>query len=195
MIEIESWNLNSGFSLSIVFLKKGDGSPTPSGREFRERRSPSKVYEDSLIMERKIKSFGLFSEDLSWILMGLLKDNEDLKNIIKVGFKEIEREMSEIDESNRKETSIRMKENLELKQMLNNKNNEVEERVNKIEQDVKLKHQNMKLQLHSTIEAFKDDVGRQIEETIAVKLPDVDEKINDMNAKMSLGKSTALKLL
>ena len=58
-------------------------------------------------MERKIKSFGLFSEDLSWILMGLLKDNEDLKNIIKVGFKEIEREMSEIDESNRKETSIR----------------------------------------------------------------------------------------
>ena len=139
-------------------------------------------------MERKIKSFGLFSEDLSWILMGLLKDNEDLKNIIKVGFKEIEREMSEIDESNRKETSIRMKENLELKQMLNNKNNEVEERINKIEQDVKLKHQNMKLQLHSTIEAFKDDVGRQIEETIAVKLPDVDEKINDMNAKMSLGK-------
>ena len=120
--------------------------------------------------------------------MGLLKDNEDLKNIIKVGFKEIEREMSEIDESNRKETSIRMKENLELKQMLNNKNNEVEERISKIEQDVKLKHQNMKLQLHSTIEAFKDDVGRQIEATIAVKLPDVDEKINDMNAKMSLGK-------
>ena len=104
-------------------------SPSTSGRELRERRSPSKVYEDSLIMERKIKSFGLFSEDLSWVLMGLLKDNEDLKNIIKVGFKEIEREMSEIDESNRKETSIRMKENLELKQMRNNKNNEVEERV------------------------------------------------------------------
>ena len=85
--------------------------------------------------------------------------------------------------------SLRMKENLELKQMLNNKNNEVDERINKIEQDVKLKHQNMKLQLHSTFEAFKDDVGRQIEETIAVKLPDVDEKINDMNAKMSLGKA------
>ena len=102
----ESWNLDSGLII-IGFLKEGDRSPTSSGREFRERRSPSKVYEDSLIMERKIKSFGLFSEDLSWILMGLLKDNEDLKNIIKVGFKEIEREMSEIDESNRKETSIR----------------------------------------------------------------------------------------
>ena len=139
-------------------------------------------------MERKIKSFGLFSEDLSWILMGLLKDNEDLKNIIKVGFKEIEREISEIDESNRNETNERVKENHELKQMLNSKNNEVDERLNKIEQDVKLKHQNMKLQLHSTIESFKDDVGRQIEETITAKLPDVDEKINDMNAKMSLGK-------
>ena len=139
-------------------------------------------------MERKIKSFGLFSEDLSWILMGLLKDNEDLKNIIKVGFKEIEREISEIDESNRNETNARVKENHELKQMLNSKNNEVDERLNKIEQDVKLKHQNMKLQLHSTIESFKDDVGRQIEETITAKLPDVDEKINDMNAKMSLGK-------
>ena len=139
-------------------------------------------------MERKIKSFGLFSEDLSWILMGLLKDNEDLKNIIKVGFKEIEREISEIDESNRNETNERVKENHELKQMLNSKNNEVDERLNKIEQDVKLKHQNMKLQLHSTIESFKDDVGRQIEETITAKLPDIDEKINDMNAKMSLGK-------
>ena len=139
-------------------------------------------------MERKIKSFGLFSEDLSWILMGLLKDNEDLKNIIKVGFKEIEREISELDESNRNETNERVKENHELKQMLNSKNNEVDERLNKIEQDVKSKHQNMKLQLHSTIESFKDDVGRQIEETITAKLPDVDEKINDMNAKMSLGK-------
>ena len=42
--------------------------------------------------------------------MGLLKDNEELKNIIRVGFKEIEREMSEIDESNRKETNERVKE-------------------------------------------------------------------------------------
>ena len=162
-------------------------SPTYSGRE---RRSPSKVYEDSLIMERKIKSFGLFSEDLSWILMGLLKDNEELKNIIKVGFKEIEREMSEIDDSNRIETSERVKENLELKQMLNNKNNEVDERLNRIEHDVKSKHQNMKLQLHSTIEAFKEDVGRQIEDTISKKLPDLNENINDMNAKMSLGKTS-----
>ena len=163
-------------------------SPSTSGREFRERRSPSKVYEDSLIMERKIKSFGLFSEDLSWILMGLLKDNEDLKNIIKVGFKEIEREMSEIDESNRRETSVIAKENLELKQILNKRKNEVDERLNKVEQDVKIKHQNMKLQLHSNIEAFKDDVGKKIEETITSKLPNVDEKIDDMNAKMSLGK-------
>ena len=68
----------------------------------RENRSPSKVYEDTLIIERKIKSFGLFSEDLSWILMGLLKDNEEVKNLVKIGFKEIEREMSELGKPSRK---------------------------------------------------------------------------------------------
>ena len=68
----------------------------------RENRSPSKVYEDTLIIERKIKSFGLFSEDLSWILMGLLKDNEEVKNLVKIGFKEIEREMSELAKPSRK---------------------------------------------------------------------------------------------
>ena len=83
-------------------------SPPSSRQRIRENRSPSKVYEDALIMERKIKSFGLFSEDLSWILMGLLKDNEEMKNIIKIGFKEIEREMSEIDESNKNEIKHRV---------------------------------------------------------------------------------------
>ena len=81
----------------------------------RENRSPSKVYEDTLIVERKIKSFGLFSEDLSYILMGLLKDNEEMKNIIKIGFKEIEREMSEIDESHKKESQQRAKEQCEIR--------------------------------------------------------------------------------
>ena len=169
-------------------MKQRENSP-PSAirREFRDRRSPSKVYEDSLIIERKIKSFGLFSEDLSWILMGLLKDNEELKNIIRVGFKEIEREMSEIDESNRKETNERVKENLDLKQMLNNKNKEVDEKLNKIEQDIKLKHQNMKLQIHSTIEAFKTDTERSIDEKISKNIPEIEDKMNDMSAKMSLG--------
>ena len=41
-------------------------------------------------MEGKIKSFGLFSEDLSNILMMLLKDNEKYKNTIEKGFSDID---------------------------------------------------------------------------------------------------------
>merc|ERR1719209_2830825 len=94
-------------------------SVSSSRMRIRENRSPSKVYEDTLIIERKIKGFGLFSEDLEWILMGLLKDNEEIKNIVKIGFKEVEREMQELDDWMKKENKQRVKENLEIKHMLN----------------------------------------------------------------------------
>ena len=110
-----------------------DMTPPSSRLRIRENRSPSKVYEDTLIVERKIRSFGLFSEDLSAILMGLLKDNEELKNVIKIGFKEIEREMCELDESLKTEIKQRTKESLELKHIVNSKANELEEQMLKLE--------------------------------------------------------------
>ena len=153
----------------------------------RENRSPSKVYEDTLIIERKIKSFGLFSEDLSWILMGLLRDNEEVKNLVKIGFKEIEREMGELDQSQKTERNERTRENFELKKMISSSNEEKEEQLFKLEKDFNAKILSMKDKLHSTFEEFKDQVTKQIEDKFAEKLPEVFEKLNDMTAKMSLG--------
>ena len=161
-------------------------SPPSSRLRVRENRSPSKVYEDTLIIERKIRSFGLFSEDLSGILMLLLKDNEEMKNIIKVGFKEIEREMSEIDESNKNEIKQRTKENLELKHLLNSRNNELEEQLIRMDKEVKMNIFNLKTNLDSTIENLKKDIDRQIDSTLDDKIPDIDSRLNDMSAKMSL---------
>ena len=41
-------------------------------------------------IERKISSFGFFSEDLAAVLLGLLKDNEKMQSVIENGFKENE---------------------------------------------------------------------------------------------------------
>ena len=58
---------------------------------------------------------GLFSENLEHILTALLRDNEELKDILKIGFKEVEREMAEMDTWMRSENSARMRENDELR--------------------------------------------------------------------------------
>ena len=84
-----------------------------------------KVYEDTLVIERKIRGFGLFSEELEWILMALLKDNEELKNIVKVGFKEVEREMQDMDDVMKKENSARAKEISQIQHLLNEQRDEV----------------------------------------------------------------------
>ena len=170
-------------------------SPPSSRQRIRENRSPSKVYEDALIMERKIKSFGLFSEDLSWILMGLLKDNEEMKNIIKIGFKEIEREMSEIDESNKNEIKHRTKENLELRHLLSAKTCEIDEQVSKLEKQMNVKMFSIKSQVDDSMAALKEDVNKQIDKVLDDKMPDVDGRLNDMSAKMSLGKFDKFKAL
>ena len=161
-------------------------TPPSSRLRIRENRSPSKVYEDTLIIERKIRSFGLFSEDLSWILMSLLKDNEELKGILKIGFKEIEREMSELDEALKDEVKQRSKEGQELKHFLNSKSTEIEEQLLKIEKENKQFNYKMQDNLDQTIEALKVNIDKQIEETLDKKLPDFDGRLNDMSAKMSL---------
>ena len=161
-------------------------TPPSSRLRIRENRSPSKVYEDTLIIERKIRSFGLFSEDLSWILMSLLKDNEELKGILKIGFKEIEREMSELDEALKDEVKQRSKEGQELKHFLNSKSTEIEEQLLKIEKENKQFNYKMQDNLDQTIEALKLNIDKQIEETLDKKLPDFDGRLNDMSAKMSL---------
>ena len=161
-------------------------TPPSSRLRIRENRSPSKVYEDTLIIERKIRSFGLFSEDLSWILMSLLKDNEELKGILKIGFKEIEREMSELDEALKDEVKQRSKEGQELKHFLNSKSAEIEEQLLKIEKENKQFNFKMQDNLDQTIEALKLNIDKQIEETLDKKLPDFDGRLNDMSAKMSL---------
>ena len=170
-----------------MLFQHRDMTPPSSRMRIRENRSPSKVYEDTLIMERKIRSFGLFSEDLSWILMGLLKDNEEMKNIIKVGFKEVEREISDIDGSIKKETKQRVKENLELKYLVNSKNNEFEEHLIKLEKEMKINIFNLKENLQNSMDEFKKEIDTKIVEVIDCKLPDVRSELNDMSAKMSLG--------
>ena len=162
-------------------------TPASSRMRVRENRSPSKVYEDTLIVERKIKSFGLFSEDLSWILMGLLRDNEEVKNLVKIGFKEIEREMGELDQCQKTERNERTRENFELKKLISSSSEEKEEKLFKLEKDFNAKLNNMKDKLHTTFEEFQDKVSQQIEEKFAEKLPEVFDKLNDMSAKMSLG--------
>ena len=57
--------------------------------------------------------------------MALLKDNEELKNIVKVGFKEVEREMQDMDDVMKKENSARAKEISQMQHLLNEQRDEV----------------------------------------------------------------------
>ena len=49
-------------------------------------------------MEEKIKSFGVFSGDISVVLMMLMKDNEKFKSLIQTEFEEIEIRMNDLSE-------------------------------------------------------------------------------------------------
>ena len=119
--------------------------------------------------------------------MGLLRDNEEVKTLVKIGFKEIEREMGELDQSQKTERNERTRENFELKKMISSSSEEKEEKLFKLEKDFNAKIYNMKDKLHSTFEEFQDKVTQQIEDKFAEKLPEVFDKLNDMSAKMSLG--------
>merc|ERR1711892_872359 len=161
-------------------------SVSSSRMRIRENRSPSKVYEDTLIIEKKIKGFGLFSEDLEWILMGLLRDNEEMKNIIKIGFKEVEREMQEMDDWMKNENKLRIKEGLEIKHILNNQYDEMDEKIMKLDKGVNNKLYEATEQFDAALTDMKFKVYQDIENQLDERIPDIDGRLNDMNAKMSL---------
>lgn len=151
----------------------------------RENRSPSKIYEDTLVMERKIRGFGLFSEDLTWILMSLLKDNEEMKKLIQIGFKEVEREMSELDDKMKRENKQRSKEISEIRHVIRSQQDEVEDRLGKTDKELRNKHYTLKEAIEKDLLELKHKLDDEME-NITKKIPIIDEHLNDMNAKMSL---------
>ena len=80
-----------------------------------------------------------------------------------------------------------MKENLELKYLVNSKNNEFEEHLIKLEKEMKINIFNLKENLQNSMDEFKKEIDTKIVEVIDCKLPDVRSELNDMSAKMSLG--------
>ena len=132
-----------------------------------------KVYEDTLVIERKIRGFGLFSEELEWILMALLKDNEELKNIVKVGFKEVEREMQDMDDVMKKENSARAREVSQMQHLLNEQRDEVETRLGKVEKDLKGQMSNMAEQCDDALKNMRIKFMKEIDETLEERIPDI----------------------
>ena len=53
----------------------------------------------------------------------------------------------------------------------------------------------IKSQVDDSIAALKEDVNKQIDKVLDDKMPDVDGRLNDMSAKMSLGKFDKFKAL
>ena len=163
-------------------------SPSVARTTVREGRSPSKVcfnfqtiglhfnfkvYEDTLVIERKIRGFGLFSEELEWILMALLKDNEELKNIVKVGFKEVEREMQDMDDVMKKENSARANEVKQVQHLLNEQRDDVETRLAKVEKDLKSQMSNMAEQCDDALKNMRIKFMNEIDETLEERIPDI----------------------
>ena len=103
--------------------------------------------------------------------------------------------MSEIDESNKNEIKHRTKENLELRHLLNAKTCEIDEQVSKLEKQMNVKMFSIKSQVDDSMAALKEDVNKQIDKVLDDKMPDVDGRLNDMSAKMSLGKFDKFKSL
>ena len=137
-----------------------------------------KVYEDTLVIERKIRGFGLFSEELEWILMALLKDNEELKNIVKVGFKEVEREMQDMDDVMKKENSARAKEVSQMQHLLNEQRDEVETRLGKVEKELKGQMSNMAEQCDDALKNMRIKFMKEIDETLEERIPDINGRWN-----------------
>ena len=84
------------------------------------------------MVECKIKSFGMFSEDLSNILMMLLKDNEKYKNMIEKGFSDIDNKlisMTEKFETCNKENEQKI---AAINSTINNHNYEIQALRNKV---------------------------------------------------------------
>ena len=143
------------------------------------------VYEDTLVIERKIRGFGLFSEELEWILMALLKDNEELKNIVKVGFKEVEREMQDMDDVMKKENSARAREVSQMQHLLNEQRDEVETRLGKVEKELKGQMSSMAEQCDDALKNMRIKFMKEIDETLEERIPDINGRYSSPSVPQS----------
>ena len=84
------------------------------------------------IMEEKIKSFGVFSGDISAVLMMLMKDNEKFKSLIQTEFEEIEIRMNDLSEKIEAEKKERETEIANMHHALSAHNYEIEALRNKV---------------------------------------------------------------
>ena len=84
------------------------------------------------IMEEKIKSFGVFSGDISVVLMMLMKDNEKFKSLIQTEFEEIEIRMNDLSEKIEAEKKERETEIANMHHALRAHNYEIEALRNKV---------------------------------------------------------------
>ena len=106
-------------------------------------------------------------------MMALLKDNEELKNIVKVGFKEVEREMQDMDDVMKKENSARAKEVSQMQHLLNEQREEVETRLGKVEKDLKGQMSNMAEQCDDALKNMRIKFMKEIDETLEERIPDI----------------------
>ncbi|XP_023321329.1 uncharacterized protein PFB0145c isoform X2 [Eurytemora carolleeae] len=143
---------------------------------FRDTRSPSKCYEDSIIMEKKIREIGLFSENVGFTFMSLLSDEQEMKNIIKVGFKEVEREMQELDEALKEETKIRAQDDKDIKSLLESQVGWIKDAQDQLEKRLESRVQD----LEAKCTAKMDDVGGKIEKMVERILQ---ERMKEMKTK------------
>ena len=84
------------------------------------------------IMEEKIKSFGVFSGDISVVLMMLMKDNEKFKSLIQTEFEEMEIRMNDLSEKIEAEKKERETEIANMHHALSAHNYEIEALRNKV---------------------------------------------------------------
>jgi len=154
----------------------------------RENRSPSRMYEESLIMERKIRNLGLFSENVGWSFSAMLDDSQEIKNIVKVGFKEIERELQEMDEGVKEEKQARVKEISELRGLMEVKLEGLEDSLTRLHKDIgeviSDKMSYMNLQCQQRDDSLRSEFEKMLEEKWLQKNADLDAKMENIEQQI-----------
>ena len=98
---------------------------------------------------------------------------EELKNIVKVGFKEVEREMQDMDDVMKKENSARANEVKQVQHLLNEQRDDVETRLAKVEKDLKSQMSNMAEQCDDALKNMRIKFMKEIDETLEERIPDI----------------------
>ena len=117
--------------------------------------------------------------------MALLKDNEELKNIVKVGFKEVEREMQDMDDVMKKENSARAREVSQMQHLLNEQRDEVETRLGKVEKELKGQMSSMVEQCDDALKNMRIKFMKEIDETLEERIPDINGRYSSPSVPQS----------